>query len=205
MSSTPLWVTLVVAGLGFVATLGGVWLTQRRADKRETIAWERQQDRERAQWAREDSARTFEFRRSAYVDYYQAAFAVLMLTATYMGKVARREVGFDDGDVASRDADVQTAVEEIQIYGSPKVFALAQKAQSGAFRYRTVVSQMHVVDIHDHLAKAGQEWGTALSELHIAIREELGVPADDSPEAEAWRSRWAWLSAGTPSADSPSQ
>ena len=114
MNTTPLWVPLVVAGLGLLGTavagLGGVWITQRRADKRETVAWDRQQERERAQWAREDAARTFEFRRSAYADFYQAAWAVLMLTVTFMGKVLRREAYLDDPEVAARDADLQTAL-----------------------------------------------------------------------------------------------
>ncbi len=61
MGTTPLWVPLVVAVIGLVATIVGtivgVIITQRRSDRREKIAWERER------WAREDAARTFELRR----------------------------------------------------------------------------------------------------------------------------------------------
>jgi hypothetical protein len=70
-------VPLVVTGLGLIGTafgaLGGAWLTQRRADRREELNWNRDLEREQARWAREDTARTFEYRRKAYVDFYQAA------------------------------------------------------------------------------------------------------------------------------------
>ncbi|MGV0809882.1 hypothetical protein [Mycolicibacterium setense] len=201
MNTTPLWVPILVGGLGLfgtvIAGLGGVWLTQRGADRREAVAWERQIEREHAQWAREDAARTFEFRRSAYVDFYQAAFAALMLLATYAGKITRREVYTDDPEVAARDADLQNALDVIQIYGTPKVLALAQKVQQGLFSSRVIVSQMHVANIDDELGKQSEAGGTALLELHTAIREELGVPDDDSPDAEAWRARFAWMLRGS--------
>ncbi len=75
MSSVPLWVPLVVAALGFLGTvgagLGGVLITQRRSDRREGLAWQRERERERQQWKREDALRTFEHRREAYVTYYR--------------------------------------------------------------------------------------------------------------------------------------
>ncbi|GAB3022854.1 hypothetical protein [Mycobacterium bourgelatii] len=159
--------------------------------------------REQARWAREDAARTFEFRRSTYVDLYRAAFGVLMLTMKYLGKVARREVGSDDPEVASRDADLQTAMEAAQIYGSPRVLAFAHRAQIAGVTYRMIVSQMHVADIADELPKSAQEWGTALSELHNAIREELGIPNDDDDSPQAWRSQWPWLIQRPSPADHP--
>ncbi|MDQ2790066.1 MAG: hypothetical protein M3Y73_10250 [Actinomycetota bacterium] len=43
MSTTPLWVPLLVAVLGLLGTgggaLAGVLITQRRSDRRETAAW----------------------------------------------------------------------------------------------------------------------------------------------------------------------
>ncbi|MBM4722856.1 hypothetical protein GS439_09075 [Rhodococcus hoagii] len=61
MNTTPLWVPLVVAGLGLIGTvvgaISGVLITQRRSDKREDASWEREWDRERAGWEREDEAR----------------------------------------------------------------------------------------------------------------------------------------------------
>lgn len=78
VSSTPLWVPLVVAGIGVAGTLAGgltgTVLTQRRADRREDAAWARQ--REREQRVLEDQGRTFEHRREAYLDFYVAAKAL---------------------------------------------------------------------------------------------------------------------------------
>jgi hypothetical protein len=74
MSSTPLWIPLVVAGMTLLGTVSGgvvgVVLTQRRADRREQQAWEREREREKEHWGREDAARTFEHRREAYVNFY---------------------------------------------------------------------------------------------------------------------------------------
>jgi hypothetical protein len=65
----PFVVPLIVAILGLIATIvgtiSGVIITQRRSDRRETVAWERQRERERELWAREDAARTFDLRRDS--------------------------------------------------------------------------------------------------------------------------------------------
>ena len=76
VSSIPLWVPLVVAGIGVAGTLmagiAGGLITQRRSDRREASAWAREREREHERWAREDEARTFEHRRQAYADFYEA-------------------------------------------------------------------------------------------------------------------------------------
>jgi hypothetical protein len=97
MNTTPLQVPLVVAGLGLIGTafgaLGGAWLTQRRADRREELNWNRDLEREQARWAREDTARTFEYRRKAYVNFYQAAAATGPGTARRHRRAARADDG----------------------------------------------------------------------------------------------------------------
>lgn len=80
MSQTPLWVPMVVAGMGLLGTvcgtIAGVLITQRRSDRREQVAWNRERDRERERWAREDGMRTFEHRRSAYERFYESLRAM---------------------------------------------------------------------------------------------------------------------------------
>ena len=66
-----LWPLLVSGGLGIGGTLLGSWLTQRGATKRETENWERELQREKARWLREDEARAFDHRREAYVDFFE--------------------------------------------------------------------------------------------------------------------------------------
>ena len=76
MNTTPLWVPLVVAGIGLlgtiIGTIAGVLITQRRSDRRERESWVRERERERERWAREDALRTFEQRRDAYIDFYES-------------------------------------------------------------------------------------------------------------------------------------
>jgi hypothetical protein len=76
IADTPLWVPLVVAGLGLLGTItgtiGGVLIAQRRSDRREATNWNRERERERERWAREDAARTFAHRREAYSDFYES-------------------------------------------------------------------------------------------------------------------------------------
>src|ERR1700684_3432335 len=80
MSSTPLWVPLVVAGVGVLATLSATIFTQawsaRREDKRwsrdrevEERRWQREQEERREQWRREDRARWLDERRAVYAKF----------------------------------------------------------------------------------------------------------------------------------------
>jgi len=76
VSTTPLWVPLVIAALGLAASIvgsvGGVIITQRRADRREDLQWQRDRETERDVRAREDALRTFEQRRACYVDFEES-------------------------------------------------------------------------------------------------------------------------------------
>jgi|SRR3954447_3284779 hypothetical protein len=64
---TPLWVPLAVAAMGFA----GIVITQYLAIRRDDKQWNRERDRERERWQREDVARTFEQRRTAYFSFYE--------------------------------------------------------------------------------------------------------------------------------------
>ena len=67
---------LVIAALGLAASIvgsvGSVIMTQRRADRREKLQWQRDRERERDVRAREDALRTFEQRRTCYVDFEES-------------------------------------------------------------------------------------------------------------------------------------
>jgi len=66
MATTPVWVPLVVAILG----LGGVLISQVLAGRREDARWQRERAREQDRWDREDSARSYEHSRAAYVAFF---------------------------------------------------------------------------------------------------------------------------------------
>ena len=93
-------VPLVVAGLGLIGTafgaLGGAWLTQRRADRREELNWNWDLELEQARCAREDTART-------YVDFYQAAAA----TGSGTARRHRRAARAGDGAKRRRERQLQ--------------------------------------------------------------------------------------------------
>jgi hypothetical protein len=73
MTTTPLWVPLLIAALGVFGTISGtvagVVITQRRSDRREDVQWNRMREHERERWAREDVLRTFDQRSSSYADF----------------------------------------------------------------------------------------------------------------------------------------
>ncbi len=82
MSTTPLWVPIVVAGIGVAGTLtagiAGGLITQRWADRRDDKTWQRERLREQERWLREDEGRTFEHRREAFEECYQAVKALVL-------------------------------------------------------------------------------------------------------------------------------
>lgn len=166
------WITLAVAALGIAGTLGGAWLTQRRADKRETANWNRELEREQARWAREDTARTFEHRRQAYVDFYQAAVDNKMQSWDYIVDVHIE--GEPDRPIAG-GGTLQEALDLIQIYGSPRVRDLAEKVKQECWRFRREAVREDL-DLGPEINKLQDEWEAATTDLLDAIREELGVP-----------------------------
>ena len=78
--TTPLWVPLLVAAIGVAGTLiagiAGTLIAQRWADQRDDKTWAREREREQERWRREDEARTFEHRREAFEECYQAVKAL---------------------------------------------------------------------------------------------------------------------------------
>jgi len=50
----------------------GIVVTQIMANRRERASWQRDTDREQQRWEREDQAMTFDYRRAAYVEFYES-------------------------------------------------------------------------------------------------------------------------------------
>jgi hypothetical protein len=134
MSSTPLWVPLVVAGIGVAGTLtagiAGGLVTQRWSDRREVSAWAREREREHERWAREDEARTFEHRRQAYADFHEAVKA-LAKTAYDHGYGFTEEPALPDG----WQSDAFAKLARLQFYADRPVAAAASAAYSAAWSW----------------------------------------------------------------------
>lgn len=124
MNQIPLWVPLAVAALGLVGTvagaLGGVLITQRRSDRREALAW----DREREHWEREDRLRTFEHRRDAYVAYYAACDAAGRRFSRIGAGTEAAPVGRLTPEL---DQTVYPRLQEVRLYGTPQVRTVAER------------------------------------------------------------------------------
>ncbi len=134
VSTTPLWVPLVVAGIGVLGTLtagiAGGLITQRWANEREDKAWARERERERERWAREDEARTFEHRREVLEDFYQAVKALARQAYDH-------GYGFDDTPELPFDwnADAFAKLTRLGLYVDRRVYAAAAAAYDAAWSW----------------------------------------------------------------------
>jgi len=97
--------------------------------------------RERALWAREDELRTFEHRRTAYVDFYQANVDAQRSAAAYFSARPRGDDTVEWPPLPPLLAALALAEqrrEVLKMYATPRVTTLARKAQEA---YRTLVSE----------------------------------------------------------------
>ena len=176
VSTTPLWVPLVVAGIGVAGTLtagiAGGLVTQGWANKREDKAWARERERERGRWAREDEARTFEHRREVLEDFYQAVKAL-----------ARRAYdhgyGFDDTPELPFDwnADAFAKLTRLGLYVDRRVYAEASAAYNAACSW----GQHTKYDDPDdpEFYERQQRFDNAEYKLLVLMRQALSIPEGD--------------------------
>lgn len=135
-SSTPLWVPLVVAGIAVVGTLlagiSGAWFTRRWSDQREDRAWDRERQRERERWARDDEARTFEHRRAAYEDFYTAVKALADLAYNYGQGLTGSDEPWPDVDW---EPEALEKLHRLEFYADRPVAAAAWDAYNAAWSW----------------------------------------------------------------------
>lgn len=176
MSTTPLWVPLVVAGIGVAGTLAagvaGGLITQRWANEREDTAWVRERQREQEHWAREDETRTFEHRRQVLEDFYEAVKAL-----------ARRAYdhgyGFDGTPELPFDwhADAAAKLTRLGLYADRRVYAAASEAYGAAWAWgqHTKYNDPDDAKFYERQAR----FDAAEYSLLVLIRQALSVPEGD--------------------------
>jgi hypothetical protein len=186
VSSTPLWVPLVVAGLGVLGTLaGGIVgsvLTQRRADRREDKAWGREREREQERWAREDEARTFEHRRQAYLDFYVAVKA-LARKAYNHGYGLIDEAELQEG----WQSDAFEKLHRVEFYADRDVAAAASKAYSAAWSWGQYGKYDDPND--PDFYERQQKYDDAELQMLALMRDRLSIPEGDlglPPPGYSW-------------------
>ncbi|SRR6266498_2232186 len=173
VSTTPLWVPLVVAGIGVLGTLtagiAGGLITQRWANEREDKAWARERERERERWAREDEARTFEHRREVLEDFYQAVKALARQAYDH-------GYGFDDTPELPFDwnADAFAKLTRLGLYVDRRVYAAAAAAYDAAWSW----GQHTKYDDPDdpEFYERQQRFDNAEYELLVLMRRALSIP-----------------------------
>ena len=160
MTTTPLWVPLVIAGLGVFGTVMGVVITQRRADHRETLQWERMRAREREQWAREDALRTFDQRSSCYLDFEdQLRSAALAVYDAQSGISSMLEDGWH--------TSVFQSLLRLQVFATPETTAAAVDAYDSLLRWA------EASDTNSYHAEAAYD--KAHDQYLAAIRRDLRI------------------------------
>ncbi len=104
-------------------------LTQRRADRREDARWQRERDREQALWAREDAARSYEHRRTAYVDFIKEFNYRWNVSVEVEVEVEVEVQGFPNGDPPEDFfVPVYDLLTPIEIFGTREAAKLAREA-----------------------------------------------------------------------------
>lgn len=168
MQQTPLWVPLVVGGLGLLGTLlagiGGVLITQRATVQREAASWQRQLEREREAWQREDQVRTFDHRRRAYEDYF----------------VALKQMDHDLHEAAENQREPSDELfnrlfdklQIVYIYGTEPVSEAADSAWTHARKWQAKPEPYDYARSEAH----SYRYYVSAAELLQKIREDLAVP-----------------------------
>ena len=167
----------MVAALGLtgtvLGTIGGVLITQRRSDRREALAWDRQREREREAWAREDAARTFEHRRQSYSDFYESLRAMAL-------RAYNHGMGLSDDDAEELPEGWQSPafqrLQQLEMYATLSVSVKASVAYSAVWRWGHTTKRGQ----DDDDFYAGQEAADETEEVLLAaIRTDLAIPGNE--------------------------
>lgn len=163
------WLPLAVGILGLLGGLGGVLITQRRSDKRETVAWERERER----WSREDAARTFDRRRDAYADFLREVYRVTILVLRRSGRTEQSELDavIDDWFVN------RPGQSDVQLYGPSAVFNLSLQLVESLVAWYNEIDARQPPDYEISEAEVSHQRASTMlfAQLAKAFREDLGI------------------------------
>jgi hypothetical protein len=168
VSTTPIWVPLAIAALGLAASIigsiGGVIMTQRRADRREELQWQRDRERDRDVRAREDALRTFEQRRACYVDFEES----LRCTASEIWDAGQ---GTGPPLERARHLSPYQSLHRLKIFATPDAALAAGEAYGALWEWGSA-RRAH----DDHRAEQGEKtYDEAHAKYLDAIRRDLAV------------------------------
>ena len=173
---TPIWVTLVVGGMGFLSTLGGVALTQWASTRREnaTRAAAAEQQRRAERLARR--ALTYDARKAAYVQVLAVYREVDEELAADWGTDPEEE----RTRIRALSARLDDLLDELSMYASPEVGMAVAKANLETIMFAIKDSWGAGADAR---ASARSQLQKAVRLVRSAIRADLDFNDPDPPEA----------------------
>lgn len=173
MSTTPLWAPLVVAGIGVAGTLtagiAGSLIAQRWANQRDDKMWARERLREQERWRREDEARTFEHRREAFEECYQAVKALAR-------RAYNHGYGFDDTPELPFDwnSDAFAKLQRLGIYVDRRAYGAAERAYNAACSWGMHTKYNDPDD--PEFYERQQKFDDAEFDMLVLMRQALSIP-----------------------------
>ncbi|MGY6652823.1 hypothetical protein ACXIZN_11695 [Amycolatopsis sp. TRM77291] len=182
-SQTPLWVSMLLAGIALIGPLGAAWITTKRDDKR----WSRELARERERWQREDDKRrqdlSHESRmnwRDRRVEAYSELHDALMLWL----EGAVKAVDATDAEFADeidmmdeRAASVRRLVSRIRVVGSRETEDAADRLLKLVYKHYSRIKRKQTVE---EISEVAQEIYTGRQALEICFRMDLGLAGVES-------------------------
>jgi hypothetical protein len=175
--SAAVWVPLTTAAFGLLAGLGAAAWTQRRADRREDVRWERERDIRQDQWRREDSLRWLQDRQQAYARLIAALHewdAVLLYAMAIRRTDARvgERSELDTAEMRRVRGVAREMLPLVQFMASQLVRSLA----TSAVTEREEFSLVHLRGDKSDSAAMDARWtrlAKRTSSLHKAMRGDL--------------------------------
>ncbi len=145
MALSTILVPLFAAVFGLGGALGGAMVTQRSADRRarleherEDVRWSQERDREKAAWAREDAARSYERTQQRLADSYLEVLRLVEREAQWFEASTKNwkvgAINYDHHDLQlphvelpeRKTSDRATIAAHLAAYGSKNVRKLHQ-------------------------------------------------------------------------------
>ena len=152
------WAGLIGAGVGAAATFAGGWFSQRRADRREDMRWQRERERESDVRSHEDANRSYEERRRSYMEFMKDWNE--RSDTSFLGRLE------------------DSASEPPEDYLGPLYYHLEQVRTFGSRRAGELASQAFDA-LRDYAYRDGKlPQDGSLDALREQIRRDLGVPDD---------------------------
>jgi hypothetical protein len=178
----PLWVTILVALVGFIGVLTAQFIAAWREDRR----WRREQEREEVRWNRERAKeienRDYDGRQSAYVQVISAAEGCDWLVYPVIKMLRRGErLGeVELADVRRVREELRHSLGMVNLYAPQRFHELVRKCMLP--RSNLALELMNPEPRRERVEVLWDESQTGYRRMRMEMRRDLGLDAEDLPE-----------------------